>query len=79
MLNIIITSTKSPDHITPVLVQLNWLDLKTLLLTNKALHDVAPTYPLDLLQEDRPCRSLHHPQLVFTVQIPASAPWVLGL
>ena len=74
MLNIIITSTKS-DHITPILVQLHWLpvqhwiDLKTLLLTGIALHNVAPTHLPDLLQEDRPCRSLRHPQLVFTVPI----------
>ena len=73
MLNIIITSTKSPDHINPILVRLHWLpvqhrtDLKTLLLTDKAPHNVAPTYLPDLLQEDRPCRSLRHPQLVFTV------------
>jgi hypothetical protein len=40
---------------------------------------VAPTHLPDLLQEDRPCRSLRHPQLVFTVPIPASATWVLGL
>ena len=72
MLNIIITSTKS-DHITPILVQLHWLpvqhwiDLKTLLLTGIALHNVAPTHLPDLLQEDRPCRSLRHPLLVFTV------------
>ena len=64
MFNIIITSTKSSDHITPVLVQLHCL---TLLLTDNALHNAAPTYLPDLLQEDRPCCSLHHPQLVFTV------------
>ncbi|XP_030196856.1 uncharacterized protein LOC115531637, partial [Gadus morhua] len=61
----IITRTKSSDHITPVLIQLHWLPVhyriqyKTLLLTYKALHNLAPSYLRDLLQEYTPSRSLH--------------------
>ena len=55
----IITRTKSSDHITPILIRLHWLpvkywiDFKTLLLTFKALHNLAgwpPTgvHPLSL-------------------------------
>ncbi|XP_059188467.1 uncharacterized protein LOC131971162 [Centropristis striata] len=60
----IITRTKSADHITPVLIQLHWLPVqyriqyKNLLLTYKALHNLAPTYLCDLLQEYTPSRSL---------------------
>ena len=60
----IITRTKSSDHITPVLIQLHWLpvhfriDYKNLLLTYKALHNLAPTYLSDLLHEYTPSRSL---------------------
>ncbi|XP_056444340.1 uncharacterized protein LOC130380935, partial [Gadus chalcogrammus] len=60
----IITRTKSSDHITPVLIQLHWLPVhyriqyKTLLLTYKALHNLAPSYLCDLLQEYTPSRSL---------------------
>jgi len=60
----IITCTKSSDHITPVLIQLHWLpvqyriDFKNLLLTYKTLHNLAPTYLYDLLQEYTPSRTL---------------------
>uniref|UniRef100_UPI003AAD7030 uncharacterized protein n=1 Tax=Centroberyx gerrardi TaxID=166262 RepID=UPI003AAD7030 len=60
----IITRTKSSDHITPILIQLHWLpvqyriDYKNLLLTFKALHNLAPTYLSDLLQDYIPSRSL---------------------
>ena len=60
----IITRTKSSDHITPVLIQLHWLPVpyriiyKNLLLTYKALHNLAPTYLRDLLQDYTPSRSL---------------------
>ncbi|KAJ8252002.1 hypothetical protein COCON_G00213140 [Conger conger] len=51
----IITRTPSIDHITPVLQQLHWLpvksriDFKILLLTFKALHNMAPSYLSELL------------------------------
>ncbi|XP_060949590.1 serine/threonine-protein phosphatase 6 regulatory subunit 3-like [Limanda limanda] len=60
----IITCTKSSDHITPVLIQLHWLPVqhrinyKNLLLTCKALHNLATTYLYDLLQEYTPSRTL---------------------
>ncbi|XP_061587561.1 uncharacterized protein LOC133452331 isoform X1 [Cololabis saira] len=60
----IITRIKSSDHITPVLIQLHWLPVqyriiyKNLLLTHKALHNLAPTYLCDLLKEYTPSRTL---------------------
>uniref|UniRef100_A0A8C7IHH4 Reverse transcriptase domain-containing protein n=1 Tax=Oncorhynchus kisutch TaxID=8019 RepID=A0A8C7IHH4_ONCKI len=51
----ILTRTKKCDHITPVLASLHWLpvkaraDFKVLLLTYKALHELAPTYLSDLV------------------------------
>ena len=51
----ILTRTPKNDHITPVLVSLNWLpfkaraDFKVLLLTYKALHGLASTYLFDLV------------------------------
>ncbi|KAM4521909.1 uncharacterized protein PAE49_001834 [Odontesthes bonariensis] len=60
----IITGTKSPDHITPVLIQLHWLPVqyrihyKNLLLTYKALHNLAPTYLSDLLHQHTPSHTL---------------------
>ena len=48
----ILTRAKKCDHITPVLASLHWLpvkarvDFKVLLLTYKALHELAPTYLL---------------------------------
>nr|XP_010777558.1 PREDICTED: uncharacterized protein LOC104952435 [Notothenia coriiceps] len=60
----IITGTKASEHITPILIQLHWLpvqsriNFKNLLLTYKALHNLAPSYLADL-QEYTPSRSLH--------------------
>ncbi|KAL3046735.1 hypothetical protein OYC64_004677 [Pagothenia borchgrevinki] len=60
----IITGTKASEHITPILIQLHWLpvqsriNFKNLLLTYKALHNLAPLYLADLLQEYTPSRSL---------------------
>uniref|UniRef100_A0A8C7RA04 Reverse transcriptase domain-containing protein n=1 Tax=Oncorhynchus mykiss TaxID=8022 RepID=A0A8C7RA04_ONCMY len=60
----ILTRTKKNYHITPVLASLYWLpvkaraDFKVLLLTYKALHGLAPTYPSDLVLPYIPTRTL---------------------
>ena len=60
----ILTRTKKLDHITPVLASLHWLpvkaraDFKILLLTYKALHGFAPTYPSDLVLPYIPTHTL---------------------
>jgi hypothetical protein len=60
----LVTRTRKYDHITPVLRQLHWLPVqqrivfKILLLTFRALHDMAPAYIRDLLLPYRPARSL---------------------
>ena len=52
----IITGTRKYDHITPVLKELHWLpvkeriDFKILLLTFKALNNMAPAYLKDMLR-----------------------------
>ena len=52
------------DHVTPVLLELHWLPVKcritfkTLLLTSKCLHGLAPTYLSALLSPYCPTRSL---------------------
>lgn len=56
----IISRTRSTEHITPVLKQLHWLpvhlrvNFKILLLTYKALHNLAPPYLSDLLHTYSP-------------------------
>ncbi|KAF7641542.1 hypothetical protein LDENG_00278210 [Lucifuga dentata] len=60
----IITCSKSSDHITHTLIQLHWLPVKQrinykiLLLTSKALHNLAPPYLSELLHPYTPSRSL---------------------
>ncbi len=60
----IITRTKSIEHITPILIQLHWLPIpqriqyKLLLLTFKALRNLAPTYLSELLHPYTPSRAL---------------------
>ena len=60
----IITRTRSFEHITPILYHLHWLPVhfrvhyKILLLTFKALHNLAPQYLSDLLRLYTPLRSL---------------------
>uniref|UniRef100_A0A669EDX1 Reverse transcriptase domain-containing protein n=1 Tax=Oreochromis niloticus TaxID=8128 RepID=A0A669EDX1_ORENI len=60
----IISRTRSTEHITPVLKQLHWLPIhlrvnfKILLLTFKALHNLAPPYLSDLLHTYSPLRTL---------------------
>ena len=60
----LLTGTKKFDHITPVLKSLHWLpvekriDFKVLLLVYRALHDQAPEYMRDMLQERTNVRTL---------------------
>uniref|UniRef100_A0A8C7ZVF8 Reverse transcriptase domain-containing protein n=1 Tax=Oryzias sinensis TaxID=183150 RepID=A0A8C7ZVF8_9TELE len=60
----IITQTPSIHHITPVLQQLHWLPVphrityKILIITFKALHNLAPPYLSELLTVATPTRSL---------------------
>ena len=62
----LLTRTSRRSHITPVLVSLHWLPVKfrinykILLITYKALHDLAPSYISELLvphSTSRPLRS----------------------
>ncbi len=56
--------TSARHHITPVLQQLHWLpvqsriEFKTLILTYKAVHRLAPDYICDLVTLSTPSRSL---------------------
>lgn len=60
----ILTRTNIRDHITPVLESLHWLpirfrvDFKILMLTYKALHELAPQYLTELLTPYTPKRDL---------------------
>ena len=60
----LVSRCKYRDHITPVLKELHWLpvqyriEYKILLLTYKALCDLAPAYIQDLVCSYRPSRSL---------------------
>uniref|UniRef100_A0A3B3CCN3 Reverse transcriptase domain-containing protein n=1 Tax=Oryzias melastigma TaxID=30732 RepID=A0A3B3CCN3_ORYME len=60
----IITQTFTSLHITPVLQQLHWLPVpqrinyKLLILTFKALHNLAPPYLCELIHVATPARSL---------------------
>lgn len=60
----VITNTPRHHHISPILRQLNWLpivercQLKILILTFKALHNVAPQYICELLNWYKPTRNL---------------------
>ncbi|XP_029924039.1 uncharacterized protein LOC115371064 [Myripristis murdjan] len=60
----VITRTPSTHHITPILQQLHWLPItyriqyKILLLTFKAIHNLAPPYLSDLLHIATPARTV---------------------
>ena len=60
----VLSRTSLREHITPILQQLHWLpvkyriDFKILLLTFKALHNLAPPYLTDLVNIYTPSRSL---------------------
>ena len=58
----LLTHTRSREHITPILKQLHWLPIqhrinfKILLITFKALNNLAPPYLTDLLKRHSPTR-----------------------
>ncbi len=60
----VLIRSRNYDHITPILQSLNWLPIKfrisykILLLTYKALNDLAPAYLTNLLSRYNPTRSL---------------------
>ncbi len=60
----VLTRSRKYDHITPILQSLHWLPIKfrisykILLLTYKALNDLAPAYLTNLLSHYNPTRSL---------------------
>ena len=60
----ILTRTKKFDHITPVLTNLHWLPIeqrivfKLMLLTYRAVNDMAPEYIKELIVPHKPARSL---------------------
>ena len=60
----VLTKTKTRDHISPVLASLHWLPVKSriefkiLLLTFKALNNMAPVYLEELLVPYQPTRAL---------------------
>jgi hypothetical protein len=60
----VVTRSKKHDHITPVMFSLHWLPVrqrivyKVLLLTFKALNNLAPTYITDLIKTYHPPRLL---------------------
>ena len=65
----IVSLTKKYDHITPILQQLHWLPIanrikfKIMLLTYKALNQLAPQYITDLLQPYTPAHGLRSANL----------------
>lgn len=60
----LVTRTRKHEHVSPVLQSLHWLPVheriiyKVLLLTFKALHELAPSYLSDLLTVYTPSRAL---------------------
>ena len=61
----LVCHVKNYDHITPVLKKLHWLPVhqhilfKVLVVTYKALHDLAPKYISDMFEVYAPGRNLH--------------------
>ena len=80
----LLTHTGSRQHITPVLQQLHWLPVqqrihyKVLLITYKALNNLAPPYLTDLLQHHRPSRCLRSADLNLLKPITKSTHRTLG-
>ncbi|CAM4727630.1 unnamed protein product [Leuciscus chuanchicus] len=80
----LLTHTRSRDHITPVLQQLHWLPVqqrihyKVLLITYKALNNLAPPYLTDLLQHHCPSRRLRSADLNLLKPITKSTHRTLG-
>ena len=60
----LVTRTRSCEHITPVLRELHWLPVtyrimyKILVLTYKCIHELAPIYLQELIEEYKPSRNL---------------------
>ena len=70
----VISGTKKHDHVTPVLIQLHWLPIaqrieyKILLLTFKAIHDIAPLYIQELVKVAKQDRTLRSNDQLILVQ-----------
>jgi hypothetical protein len=71
----VITLSRKQEHVTPILINLHWLPMKsrieykTLLLTFKALHGLSPVYIQDLISRYKPKRNLRSSsQLLLTAQ-----------
>ncbi len=60
----VLTRSRKYDHITPILQSLHWLPIKfriiILLLSYKALDDLAPAYLTNILSRYNPTRSLRN-------------------
>ena len=77
----IITRSRKSTHITPVLQFLHWLpvryriDYKIILLTYKALNNLAPNYICDLIQTYSPGRTLRsaNKSLLYTTKFKRSS------
>ena len=73
----IVTKSSRYAHITPILQELHWLPIqqrvqyKVLLLTYKALHDLAPTYIVNMVQRQTPQRCLRSSKKLL-LKIPAA-------
>ncbi len=67
----VLTRSRKYDHITPILQSLHWLPIKfriiILLLSYKALNDLAPAYLTNLLSRYNPTRSLRSQNSGFLV------------
>ena len=65
----LVRRVKRHEHITPILLSLHWLPVsqriiyKTLILTFKALHNLAPAYIQDLIHRHQPTRTLRSASL----------------
>src|SRR6056300_1143941 len=71
----VITLSRKQEHVTPILINLHWLPMKsrieykTLLLTFKALHGLSPVYIQELISTYKPKRNLRSStQLLLTAQ-----------
>jgi hypothetical protein len=68
---------KRTEHITPILYKLHWLPVyqrikfKTLLLTFKCLHNLAPSYLCELISRYQPKRALRSAALTLLDKQPA--------
>ena len=71
----LVRQAKRHDHITPILQSLHWLPVsqriiyKTLILTFKAIHNLAPSYIQDLIHRHQPSRTLRSASLNLLQQL----------